>query len=809
MRWSPFARSAASFGRGSLGGKVIGGRNSPGRDVPARVAATGLRISRDGLVSSGSQARAWLGLKPGSRLSPETLSGEMLAGAAAFDGGLKRLLCDGVAFEATVETRQGRVLAVVGAVDGDEADLALSDQTALRREAISADARARKAEQDLAAMAAAQEAAGLIAWRAAPDAETATWGSQGYDRLTIAERRELARAAAALKVGAATRSRAVIAGEDGAAAADGAPAAFDVFAVDHAADDNALRGERLFVARDAAAEMATEQAMRRLVGAMSDTFAHLTVGLMIFDADRRLALFNPAVAKLLDRDGVWLARRPGLPDVLDRMRKERVLPEQADYAKWRAGLVERAAGGDATSFQEVWHAPDGRAMMAIFRPHASGGLALLLEDITESLALRRRTASERAVRHATTDLLNEGVATFGEDGRVRKVNGAFRSIWAIDDDAPVEAEHVTDLIAVCEARSGPHRFWTALKAVVVGGGPRNASVDAFALPGGRVVSARISPLPDGSTLALFNDVTATEQVAVALKERNEALEQAEEMRCALVDHISHQLRTPLNSISGFAQLLAEGRVGPLTDVQREYVGGVAAGSEELLDVIDALPDLIALNGACDLETTAFDPEEALRDVVRLAEIRFRRRRCRIEARLFEADRGGPARRRVGGRGRLRQIAFNMLTDALSTIADGDGVRFAAEIRGDGLRLMCSAALADGRGDGPGAGRDVGRDAGRDATRGDDGPGRVEEDGEEPLSLALTIARRLARAPGGDLRVRLLEGDRGARRRILCDLPCGKEAPEDGDGENGSGPAPKPGPDGEIPAAPLVRAAGSR
>ena len=60
------------------------------------------------------------------------------------------------------------------------------------------------------------------------------------------------------------------------------------------------------------------------------------------------------------------------------------------------------------------------------------------------------------------------------------------------------------------------------------------------------------PLPDGATMLTFQDITDTENVERALRERNEALEAAGQMKLNFVHHVSYELRAPLTAIVGFS-----------------------------------------------------------------------------------------------------------------------------------------------------------------------------------------------------------------------------------------------------------------
>ena len=88
---------------------------------------------------------------------------------------------------------------------------------------------------------------------------------------------------------------------------------------------------------------------------------------------------------------------------------------------------------------------------------------------------------------------------------------------------------------------------------------------------GSVLDCMTMPLPDGATMLTFQDITDTENVERALRERNEALETADQMKVDFVHHVSYELRSPLTTIIGFAHFLSDPVTGPLTPKQAEYL----------------------------------------------------------------------------------------------------------------------------------------------------------------------------------------------------------------------------------------------
>ena len=75
-----------------------------------------------------------------------------------------------------------------------------------------------------------------------------------------------------------------------------------------------------------------------------------------------------------------------------------------------------------------------------------------------------------------------------------------------------------------------------------------------------------------------------------LEERCRQLLEAGRLKSQFLSKMSHELRTPLNAIMGFSELMYEGKVGPVSDDQREVLGDILTSSRHLLQLIDELRD---------------------------------------------------------------------------------------------------------------------------------------------------------------------------------------------------------------------------
>ena len=132
----------------------------------------------------------------------------------------------------------------------------------------------------------------------------------------------------------------------------------------------------------------------------------------------------------------------------------------------------------------------------------------------------------------------------------------------------------------------------------------------------------------------FHDVTDSVNVERALRERNEALEDADKIKIDFVHHVSYELRSPLTNIIGFVHLLGDPATGPLAPKQREYLDYITVSTNTLLALINNILDLATIDagrmqlnlGPVDIRETMAAAAEGVQD--RLVERRSRARHQR-------------------------------------------------------------------------------------------------------------------------------------------------------------------------------------
>jgi signal transduction histidine kinase len=428
--------------------------------------------------------------------------------------------------------------------------------------------------------------------------------------------------------------------------------------------------------RTEAAAMRAE--LDRMIEAHRRVLDELATGVAIFNVDRKLTFYNTAFRSLFELDPGFLDQTPTDAGVLDRLRAERKLPEEQDFRQWRQQLYEAYTAVEPR--EHVWYLPDGRTLRVVTTPNPEGGVTYLYDDVTESLDLHRRYDALIKVQSETLDHLGEAVAVFGSDGRVRLHNPAFQRMWKLSPEALDQHPHVESVTAWCQVLHDDGAVWRSLRGAVTaieGREPISARIERR---DGSVIDLATMPLPDGATLVTFQDVSDSVNVERALRERNEALEEADEIKIEFVHHVSYELRSPLTNIIGFAHFLGDPAFGELTEKQREYLGYITASTNALLALINNILDLATIDaGAMTLNLSEVDIRASMEAAAEGVQDRLVKDNLTLDIRAAPGIGSFSADER-----RLRQVLFNLLSNAVGFSPAGETVVFSVERRPDAV-----------------------------------------------------------------------------------------------------------------------------
>ncbi len=301
----------------------------------------------------------------------------------------------------------------------------------------------------------------------------------------------------------------------------------------------------------------------------------------VFDRDRRLAFHNGAFAELWALEPAWLAERPSHAEWLDRLRQRRRLPETVDYAAFKARELARHGELEASP-ETIWRLPDERTLRVVGQPHPEGGLTMLFSDITPELRLKTQFNHLIQVQKATLDKLTDAVAVFGADARLKLHNEAFERFWEVSPEQLALALDFDGVVELCRRRAHDLQFWRDLKGRITDPDPRARAAVAGELEtvDRRIVAHQSRPLPDGATLISFADVTDTRRLEGALADREAALAETERLKREFVGSVSYELRTPLTTILGYAELL-EREAEDIGARRRGHIGAIRSAATQL------------------------------------------------------------------------------------------------------------------------------------------------------------------------------------------------------------------------------------
>lgn len=476
------------------------------------------------------------------------------------------------------------------------------------------------------------------------------------------------------------------------------------------------------------------QEIARFRDSQRDLLDNLSAGVAQFDADRGLIFCNQPFQRLFALKPQWVQIGQEFDRVLDRMRETNHIPEVRDFPEWRD--ERRGWFRLAQAHQENWLLPNGTHLRTIAQPTPDNGLLLIFEDRTEQVQLASARDTLLRARTATFNNLYEALAVFSSDGRLNLWNSRFGEIWDVDEETLAEHPRADELLKVLAPRLRRPAQISSLREVI-----RAATLDRQQRAGqiemktGTIHNFVGIPLPDGNALFTMIDVTDSKRMELALRERNEALVEADAIKTRFLANMSYEFRTPLTSIGGFAELLDSGIAGDLSDQAKDYVKAILTSVERLSNQIGNVLDLSQSEaGTLPLQFKPVAVSAMAKELIAQMQPLAADRKISLELQIpsdpgeIEAD---PSR--------LRQALAAVLDNALRYTQEGGRVlfhidrnrkkaRFIVSDNGPGLDAKAQAMALDGVLHHGGKGGKTGRRSG----------------------LGLPLARRLVEAHGGRL-----------------------------------------------------------
>ncbi|WP_235285163.1 PAS domain-containing sensor histidine kinase [Thalassospira sp. HJ] len=482
--------------------------------------------------------------------------------------------------------------------------------------------------------------------------------------------------------------------------------------------------------------------LSRHIRAHAEVLENLGTAIAVYGGDKGLIFFNTAFTKLWDLDDEWLWTEPTHDDVLRRLRDERKLPEVTDFTQFRNTENQRFT--DLLKPEEdLMHLPNGMTLRRFISPHPFGGLMFVYEDVTDKLVLESSYNTLIAVQRETLESLHEAVGVISGDGRLRLYNHGFADLWGLESTFLDVSPHLADVVEKSKdywrERDDWEKFKNRMVARITNHEPMNGRLERS---DNSIIDFAIVPLPDGAVMMSYIDVTDTIRVERALRERNEALRTADQMKSDFISTVSRELTKPLDHINGESDRL----IPHLTGNVARSVETIRTEAQSMLALVDDMRDLATLgSGQVALELDTVDPRRLLRSLEALT--RARLAELNVSLRLYCSRQIGWM---VADERRLKQALFILVTNVLRTAPEGSEVSVVARRRGEDIEI--SISLSD------------------EAPQ----PMLFEglRDGESPSArraLGMAMVRAVVEIHGG--RVKISRDG----REIACILPAGEES----------------------------------
>ena len=338
-------------------------------------------------------------------------------------------------------------------------------------------------------------------------------------------------------------------------------------------------------------EMIAEKSRARLMHAL-DVMAD---GFALYDSSDRLVLYN---RKYIDYS-------PLVSDIImPGVAKDEILRESVrrgafmlngmdpqDYAAWR---LERHR--NPTEPIEVQLA-DGRWILITEKRTDDGGIVGTRSDITElkereidMLRISQQLHAKNIHFDMALDNMVQGLCMFDREQRLIVVNRRYLEIYGFSPDVVKPGITLRGLMEY-SVSLGNYTAEQAERALAERNDPLRLSqrtVIKQRLKDGRIIAVMNEPMPDGGTIATYQDITDVETNAERMIEYTKKLERSNRELVDFAYVASHDLQEPLRKIEAFGDRLAKKYAAVLPDEGQMFIDRMQSAAGRMRQLINDL-----------------------------------------------------------------------------------------------------------------------------------------------------------------------------------------------------------------------------
>ncbi len=145
-----------------------------------------------------------------------------------------------------------------------------------------------------------------------------------------------------------------------------------------------------------------------------------------------------------------------------------------------------------------------------------------------------------------------------------------------------------------------------------------------------------------------------------LRQAKEKAEEASRQKTEFLARVTHDLRTPLTGIIGFAELMYNDKVGPVPLSHKEYLGDILTSARHLLVLINDVLDLTKVeSGKMEFNPETIDLEKMLDDTRTIFQAFIEKKNIHFEIKIDPS-----LKKIVIDPGRLKQVIYNYVSNAM-------------------------------------------------------------------------------------------------------------------------------------------------
>jgi PAS domain S-box-containing protein len=318
---------------------------------------------------------------------------------------------------------------------------------------------------------------------------------------------------------------------------------------------------------------------------------------------------------------------------------------------------------DARLFTISWDDDAALALIFSVAPTEAAAVAAAISEpvpATEPSPVGHANAEELG---AILDTTAEGIVMFDAEGNINSCNRSAEALFGYDG-ADFVQRNLTEMFAP-ESQRMVLDYLESIKGADIA-----SLLDHGRDVLGRVRGGGIIPLsmtmgrtrPDGPNFfAVFRDLSQTRKSESELQQARRLGDRAANAKADMLARISHEVRTPLNAIIGFSEVMIGERFGSLGNERYvEYMKDIRASGERVITIINDLLDLSRIEtGKLDLTFANQNLNDLVESCVAVMQPQANRERIIIRTSLAHALPPVVADARA-----LRQITLNLIGNSI-------------------------------------------------------------------------------------------------------------------------------------------------